>query len=62
MGRAKKAAQKKPIMNYEQLLSLFFSCFHGQKFKFKKKSLHCSVRTKKLLNKNKKKFKKNLKN
>jgi hypothetical protein len=38
-------------MNYEQLLSLVFSCFHGQKFKFLKLFLHCSVRTKKLLNK-----------
>ena len=50
MGRSKKAAQKNPIMNYEQLLSTVFSCFHGQKFKLFEKILHCSVRTKKLLN------------
>jgi hypothetical protein len=34
MGSSKKAAQKNPNMNYEQLLSLFFSFLHGQKFKF----------------------------
>ena len=27
----KKLPKKSPIMNYEQLLSLVFSCFHGQK-------------------------------
>ena len=32
IGSSKKAAQKSPIMNYEQLLSSVFSCFHGLKF------------------------------
>ena len=50
MGSTKKATKKNPIMNYEQLLSSVFTCFHGQKFEIKKKKLHCSVRTKKLLN------------
>jgi hypothetical protein len=54
----KNAAQKNPIMNYEQLLSSVFSCFHGQKFKFLKFFLHCSIRDKELLN-IKKKIKKN---
>ena len=31
MGSSKGAAQKKPIMKYEQLLSSGFSCFHGLK-------------------------------
>jgi hypothetical protein len=50
MGSSKKAAQKNPNTNYEQLLSSVFSCFHGQKFEFFKRNIHCSVRTKKLLN------------
>jgi hypothetical protein len=50
-----KAAPKNPIMNYEQLLSSVFSCFHGQKFRFLKKILHCSVCTILLLNIKKKK-------
>ena len=54
MCSSNKAAQKVLIMNYEQLLSSVFSCFHRQKFKIFKKILHCSVRTKKLLNNNKK--------
>ena len=28
----KKLPKKSPIMNYEQLLSSVFSCFHGLKF------------------------------
>ena len=35
MGSSKGAAQKHPIMSYEQLLSLVFSCFHGLKNNFK---------------------------
>ena len=31
MGSSKESAQKHPIMNYEQLLSSVFSCFHGLK-------------------------------
>ena len=31
MGSFKGAAQKHQIMNYEQLLSSVFSCFHGLK-------------------------------
>ena len=31
MGSSKEAAQKSSIMNYEQLLSSVFSCFHGLK-------------------------------
>ena len=50
MASSNKAAQKFPIMNYEQLLISVFSCFHGQNL-IKKKKLHCSVLTKKLLNK-----------
>jgi hypothetical protein len=34
IGSSKKAAQKTPIMNSEQLFRAFFSCFHGQKFNF----------------------------
>ena len=34
IGSTKKAAQKSPIMNSEQLFRAFFSCFHGQKFIF----------------------------
>jgi hypothetical protein len=43
--------EKRPILNYEQLFSSVFSTFHGQKFIFLNFFLHCSVRTKKLLNK-----------
>jgi len=32
-----------------QLFWVVFSCFHGQKFNFSKKNLHCSNRIKKLL-------------
>jgi hypothetical protein len=35
IGSSKKAAQKSPIMNYEQLLSSIFSCFHGLKINLK---------------------------
>jgi hypothetical protein len=49
IGSSKKAAQKTPIMNSEQLFRAFFSCFHGQKFNFLEFFLHFSVRTKKLL-------------
>jgi hypothetical protein len=31
MGSSKEAAQKHPIMNYEQLLSSVFPSFHGLK-------------------------------
>ena len=37
------------VVNYEQLLRVDFSCFHGQKLKKIKKNLHCRVCTKKLL-------------
>ena len=36
MDSTKEAAQKSPIMNYEQLLSSVFSCFHGLKDDLKK--------------------------
>ena len=44
--------EKKYWVDYEQLLRLVFSCFHGQK---KRKKNHCSIRPKKL---HKMKFKK----
>ena len=55
---ALKKLPKNPIMNYEQLFSSVFSCFHGLKFRFKEKNLHCSVLTKKFVNikKKEKKF------
>jgi hypothetical protein len=46
----KKLPKKSPIMNYEQLLSSVFSCFHGLKIIFCFFWKWLSVRTKKLLN------------
>jgi hypothetical protein len=40
--------EKNAGCEFEQLLRAVFSCFHGQKFKFKF-FLHCRVRTEKLL-------------
>jgi hypothetical protein len=50
--------EKSPILNYEQLFSSVFSTFHWQKIIFFNFFLHCSVRTKKLLNKEGKKIEK----
>jgi hypothetical protein len=47
-------------VNYKQLFRAFFSCFHGQKLKFKIYFLHCGVRTKRLLDTKVKKFLKKL--
>ena len=45
-----RAVRKKPhpIMNYEQLLSSFFLCFHWQRNNLKNFQKHCSVCTKKM--------------
>ena len=56
LGSQACTRKKSPILNYEQLFSSVFSTFHGQKIIF----LHCSVRTKKLLNKKVKKIEKKI--
>ena len=46
LGCSKKVARKSPIMNYEQLLSSIFSCFHGlnNNFVFSKAILAFTLR------------------
>jgi hypothetical protein len=58
MGLLGSQAVLEKKANYEQLFSSVFSSFHGQRFIFLNLFLHCSVRTKKLLNR---KVKKNMK-
>ena len=60
LGSQACTRKKSIILNYEQLFSSVFSTFHGQKLIFLNLFLHCSVRTKKLLNKKVKKLEKNL--
>ena len=59
LGSQAVLEKKSPILYYEQLFSSVFSTFHGQNFIFSIYFLHCSVCTKKLLNKKVKKIETN---
>ena len=52
LGNQAGIKKKLVVVNYEQLLRVVFSCFDGQKLNFFKFFLHCSIRTKKLLDTN----------